>query len=263
MRILRKVDYKVIPTSTQFPFMLPLFKHFSGLEFSSQVTFFVGENGTGKSTLLESIALGMKIIPIASQKMNDDISLIGPRRLADSLRFVKNQNQHRGFFLRAEDFFGFIKKVDKEMMELKELESEYEEKFTGYAQMLAMGSVRGQRKAFESNYGENPHASSHGESFLNLFESRFVPNGLYLLDEPETPLSPLRQLSLLSMIKRMVDDGCQFIIATHSPILMAYPEAQIISFDDNQISQITFDEVEHVNLTRNFLNNPDNYLRRL
>ena len=107
------------------------------------------------------------------------------------------------------------------------------------------------------------YAMSHGESFLNVFAQRCVPGGLYLLDEPETPLSPLRQLALLSHIKQRVTQACQFIIATHSPILMASPGASILSFDNDAIAPIAYDDVEHVSLTRAFLNDPEAFCRRL
>ena len=112
-------------------------------------------------------------------------------------------------------------------------------------------------------YGADPDACSHGESFLNVLKERIVPDGFYLLDEPETPLSPMRQIALLYLIHDYVAEGCQFIIATHSPILMAYPEARILQFDEGDIREIPYNEVEHVTVTRSFLNNPDSYLRHL
>jgi predicted ATPase len=115
----------------------------------------------------------------------------------------------------------------------------------------------------EQRYGEGLDAQSHGESFLSLFQTRFVPGGLYLLDEPEAPLSPLRQLTLISLLKQMITQEAQFIIATHSPLLMAFPGATIFSFDGHQIQPAVYDELEHVTLTRQFLNNPDSFLKRL
>ena len=117
--------------------------------------------------------------------------------------------------------------------------------------------------ALRSQYGRHLNTYSHGESFLELFQSRFQPNSLYLLDEPETPLSPMRQLTLLAMIKEMVAQKCQFIIATHSPILMAYPEATLLSFDYNPAQPVAYDTLEHVTITRSFLNNPEQYLLHL
>jgi predicted ATPase len=112
-------------------------------------------------------------------------------------------------------------------------------------------------------YGEDPDARSHGETFLNLLEQRLVVEGLYFLDEPEAPLSPLRQLSLISLLKQVVADGSQLVICTHSPILMAFPGAEILLFDGDQLTPTPYDELDHVRLTRAFLNDPESYLRRL
>jgi predicted ATPase len=98
---------------------------------------------------------------------------------------------------------------------------------------------------------------------LKLFQSRLIPNGLYLLDEPETPLSPMKQLGFLSLIREMAEQNCQFIIATHSPILMAYPDAAIYSFDESPLAAVSYNELEHVNLTRDFLNSPERFIRHL
>src|SRR5262245_48350818 len=117
--------------------------------------------------------------------------------------------------------------------------------------------------AIKETYGEGLDAYSHGESFLTLFQSRFVPNGLYLLDEPEAPLSPVRQLSFLAAVKDMVEQNGQFIIASHSPILMAFPNAMILSFDEGRIQRIAYEDLPHVTLTRAFLNNPHAYLKHL
>lgn len=115
----------------------------------------------------------------------------------------------------------------------------------------------------ESQYQGKLEHKSHGESFLQFFKSRFQSNGLYLLDEPETPLSPLKQIAFISMLKEMVEQNAQFIIATHSPIIMAFPGAAIYSFDHAPLSQVQYNQLEHVNLTRDFLNTPEQFLRHL
>ncbi|NQT34627.1 AAA family ATPase [bacterium] len=246
-----------------FPFSLPVIQNLEIIELSSAVTFFVGENGSGKSTLLEAIAAGFGSITIGSSDIKYDKSLKHAHDLADRLKFVRNQKPKRGFFFRAEDFFGFTQKMIRERESLIELEAEFNEELSGYGRKLAAGMVRGQRAALEGRYGDNPDAFSHGENMLNLMENRLVPNGLYLLDEPETPLSPIRQLTLIFLLKEMVANDCQFIIATHSPILMAFPNAEIFSFDDGIISKIAFEDTEHVNITKAFLNDPESFLRRL
>ncbi len=169
----------------------------------------------------------------------------------------------RGFFFRSEDFFGFTKKVIHDQHEMSKLEQQFSEELTGYGRMLATGMARGQRKALEQSYGEDPDAKSHGESFMEFFKERMVPGGIYLMDEPETPLSPLRILSLISMMKEMVEQGCQFIIATHSPMLMAFPDSRILNFDSCPVAEVDYDDVEHVTLTRSFLKDPQAFLRRL
>jgi predicted ATPase len=126
----------------------------------------------------------------------------------------------------------------------------------------AQGLARAQRAALIDRYGDL-HARSHGESFLHVFQKRFVPDGLYLLDEPETALSPQRQLAFLAMLKDLEAHGAQFVIATHSPILLAYPGARIYSFDSVPVSEVAYEELDHVVLTRDFLNDPARYLRRL
>jgi predicted ATPase len=246
-----------------FPFTLPLVQNFAEIEFSSSVTFFVGENGSGKSTLLEAIAAGINLAAIGGDDLDRDSTLEHARGLGKHLKYFWQQKSHRGFFLRAEDFFNFARRLQSMSRELKEIAEGYKNEYTGYALQKAQGAVLGQRQALIEKYGENLDANSHGESFLKLFRARFVPGGLYLLDEPEAPLSPQRQLALLSMIGDMVEEKAQFIISTHSPILMAFPGAQIFSFDSHPIREIAYDDVEHVSLTRAFLNNPQSFLRRL
>jgi len=247
----------------EFPFSIPVIQNLVNIEFSSAVTFFIGENGSGKSTLLEAIAAGFGSITIGSSDIKYDKSLKHAHDLAGRLKFVRNRKPKRGFFFRAEDFFGFTQKLISERKSLEELEAEFSEELSGYGRRMATGMVRGQRAALDRKYGENPDAFSHGENLLNLMKTRLVPEGLYLLDEPETPLSPIRQLSLISILKEMVAKDCQFIIATHSPILMAFPDAEIFSFDDGSINKIAFDEIEHVTITRAFLNDPESFIRRL
>ena len=246
-----------------FPFNLPLIKNFDQIEFTSPVTFFVGENGSGKSTLLEAIAAGLNMVAVGGDDLELDRTLDHARALGRQLKFAWRQKTHRGFFLRAEDFFNFARRLQTMQAELKEIADSFDQEYTGHALGLAKGAALGQRQALVERYGENLDANSHGESFLKLFQSRFVPGGLYLMDEPEAPLSPQRQLALLAMLKEMVSENAQFIIATHSPILMAYPDAAIFSFDSHPVKEVAYEDVEHVSLTRAFLNNPGSFLRHL
>jgi len=247
-----------------FPFALPIVRKFRRLSFESPVTFLVGENGSGKSTLLEAFAAGAGSVVVGGEDVRTDRTLGHARALAAQLKLTWTKRTRRGFFLRAEDFFNFTKRVNQTSAELEEMAGEFErEGLKGYGLRLAQGAVRGQRRALADRYGEDADARSHGESFLNLFQSRFVPGGLYLLDEPEAPLSPQRQLALLAMLKGMAEQDSQFIVATHSPILLALPSADILSFDSAPVRRVKYEEVEHVSLTRDFLNNPEAFLRHL
>jgi predicted ATPase len=247
----------------EFPFNLPVIESLQRIDFEAPVTFFVGENGSGKSTLLEAMAAGLRLPAIGSADTNQDATLQPARALAGQFRFVRTGRPRQSFFFRAEDAFGFTKRVQKNMLELSELASHYEESLSGYGRMLAAGMAQAQKQALTNRYGENPDALSHGEWFLSVLRSRLNPKGLYFLDEPETPLSPIHQLSLLSILKEMVAESCQFIIATHSPILMAFPDAAILNFDATPPVVIDWQDVEHVSLTKAFLNDPDAYLRHL
>ncbi|MFN0087521.1 MAG: AAA family ATPase [Blastocatellia bacterium] len=246
-----------------FPFALPLVRDFEPIEIRSPVTFFVGENGSGKSTLMEALAAASNSIAVAGEDLDRDKTLRAARALGKRMNLGWRRKNHRGFFLRAEDFFNFAKRLEEMKRELRKIADGFEADLRGEGLARAQGYVLGQRRALIERYGEDLDANSHGESFLKLFQARFVPDGLYLLDEPEAPLSPQRQLAFLAMLKQMVADDAQFIIATHSPILMAFPDAVILNFDQHPVREIAYDEVEHVSLTRAFLNSPESYLRRL
>ncbi|HKW12042.1 MAG TPA: AAA family ATPase [Gemmatimonadaceae bacterium] len=250
----------------RFPFTVPVVRALDKLSLDSAVTFFVGENGSGKSTILEGIAAAAELPAVGSVGVADDQTLNAQRALGRALRLTWRQRTRRGFFLRAEDFFGFTKTLARMRSEfltrLDELEVEYQDR-SAYAKRLAQGPVRRSLAEMESRYGIDLDANSHGQSFLKLFVSRFVPGGLYLLDEPEAPLSPQSQLALIAMIGDMVAQHAQFIIATHSPILLAIPGALIYSCDRVPIESVRFDELDHVVLTRDFLNNPGRFLRHL
>jgi len=249
-----------------FPFSVPVVQSLRRLQLTTPVTFLVGENGSGKSTLLEGLAVAIGVPTVGSESIRDDGSLAAQRALAEHLQLTWNRRTHKGFFLRAEDFFGFTKYLARLRAELKqrlaEIDVEYANRSArayGLARLPAVTSLA----ALENRYGVDLDANSHGESFLKLFRSRFVPGGLYLLDEPEAPLSPTSQLGLIAMLKEMVNEDAQFIIATHSPILLAFPGATIYTFDETPVKRVAYDELEHVRLTRDFLNEPEAFLRHL
>jgi len=254
--------------SRGFPFSVPAIRSLKSLNVNAAVTFFVGENGSGKSTLLEGIAAAARLPTVGSADLARDDTLDAQRRLGKALRLSWSRRATRGFFLRAEDFFGFTKRMAHLKAELTQemLEAAHEYRANDRsptALALKQGPLAASLAEMQKRYGADLDANSHGQSFLKLFRSRFVPGGLYLLDEPEAPLSPQSQLALLAMIGEMVAQDAQFIIATHSPIVLAFPGAQIYSFDVTPMKMVAYEDLDHVRLTRDFLNAPERYLRQI
>lgn len=210
------------------------------LRFSKAVTFLVGENGTGKSTLLEAIAVAYGFNPEGGTKNFAFSTHATHSELYRSLTLVKKAFAKDGFFLRAESFYNLASNIDD------------------------LDSIPGRLGPLIDSYGgRSLHMQSHGESFLALVENRFGGNGLYLLDEPEAALSPSRLMALLVRIHELVQNHSQFIIATHSPILMAYPGAEVYELSEEGIRSVDYRETEHYRLTRRFLENPEKMLRYL
>ena len=263
---LTAVEYRTVDPSEGFPFSVPSIATLERLDFDAPVTVLVGENGTGKSTFLESLAVATGLPAVGSARPQSDPTLEPQRRLARQLKLTWRGRTRRGFFLRAEDFFGFQKQLAQQRIEhqreLERIDRDFADA-SDYARTLAKGPHRASIGAMDARYGENPDARSHGEAFLNLFQQRLSPGGLFLLDEPEAALSPQSQLGFLAMIRDAISTGSQFVIATHAPILMATPGAHILSFDDPPVRRIDFDELESVLLVRDFLQAPERYLRMI
>lgn len=202
------------------------------ISFDSPVTFFVGENGSGKSTLLEAIAIAEGFNPEGGTKNYRFSTYDTHSTLHKAMRISRQQRASWGYFLRAESFYNVAVK-----------EAEYSREPGGKPLYL--------------------HMQSHGESFLTVLEHNFSERGIYLLDEPEAALSPQRQLTLLFEINRCVKTGAQFIIVTHSPILLGLPGAQILSFDDGPIHPISYEETQSYQITSMFLNDRERVLQYL
>lgn len=231
------IDFKRDTESEQnYFFNLPSLKNIEHLSLNKRVTFFVGENGSGKSTLLEAIAVNMGFNAEGGTRNFNFASQETHSSLYSYIKVIKGVKRLKdGFFLRAESFYNVASEVDR-------LDK------AGFHPFL---HVYG---------GKSLHHQSHGESFMSLVLNRFKGDSLYLFDEPEAALSPTRQLSLLVHINELVKKNSQFVIATHSPILLAYPEAEILMLDDDGIKSVPYEQTEHFYITKQFLNNPQKML---
>ncbi|KOY80575.1 AAA family ATPase [Lysinibacillus macroides] len=229
-----KVLQDTIPNKQVYPFNIPSLQELHELEFPTNVTFFVGENGSGKSTLLEAIADRCDFNTAGGGRQNLYEVHKAESSLGEYIRLSWLPKISNGFFLRSETFYQFASHIDL---------LEHPNKYAAFG-------------------GKSLHHQSHGESFLALFMNRFRGKAIYLLDEPEAALSPTRQLSLLKIIKDLEHEA-QFIIATHSPILLGYPDATIYSFDNGEIEAIRYEETIHYIVTKRFLAAPDSILREL
>ncbi len=259
---LKRIEIKA-DGQTTYPFSLPWIKNTTSIEFTSPVTVFVGENGCGKSTLMDLLATSLNLYRITS----DDVFAPNPMAIpARSIKPFFTLTRPLGFFFEAEAFITYIHFLTKEKelakAELKRVQKEYANK-SDYAKTMASVPHAKSLGELENMYENDLSMRSHGEAYLDFFASRLKPKQLYLLDEPETPLSTQNQLTLLAMMKEAVELDCQFIIATHSPIIMAYPEATIYEIGKNDIKTVLFDEIESVQLLKQFLNQPGQFIRHL
>jgi predicted ATPase len=226
------LDHSRVPSFKKFPFNLAAVRYLRSLSFHPRVTFLVGENGSGKSTLLEAIAVACDLNPEGGSRNFN----FGTRESHSALdRYIRLKKSILlpldAYFLRAESFYNVATEIERLGPEIA------------------------------AAYGNKPlHEQSHGESFFALFEYRFHGAGLYLLDEPEAALSPTRQMSFLALLHRFCAGGAQFVIATHSPIIMAYPDAWIYVLGDTGPVRVPYEETEHYKVSRTFLANPKKML---
>lgn len=225
---------KMLPNN-EYPFSIPSIASLIEIKVESNVTFFVGENGSGKSTLLEAIADKCGFNTAGGGRNNSYDVYETDSELSEYIRLSWMPKLSNGFFLRAESFYHFATHID-----------EVDE------------------NGYRDYGGKSLLKQSHGESFLSLFLNRFSGQAIYLLDEPEAALSPARQLTLMKIIHDLETQGdAQFIIATHSPILLGYPDADIYSFDHGQISKINYEDTDHFTITKYFLENRKRFLHEL
>jgi predicted ATPase len=222
-----------IPTFDEYPFNLPVVRKLEEIQFDSQVTFLIGENGSGKSTLIEAIAVACGFNAEGGSKNFNFETLSSTSPLHGFLRVIRGHKRPPdGYFLRAESFFNVATEIDQ-----RDLAAWYG--------------------------GKSLHAMSHGESFFTLLNERLIGGGLYLFDEPEAALSPTRQMAMLTRMHELVLDASQLIIATHSPILMAYPGATIFEIADGELRRVEYEETEHYQVTRRFFAQREKMLKIL
>ncbi|MCI3920091.1 AAA family ATPase [Paenibacillus sp. TRM 82003] len=230
-----------VPTFHEYPFSLPVFRELEGLELHPKVTYIVGENGMGKSTLLEAIATAWGFNPEGGTMNFAFATEETHSSLHRYLRLVRGARRPKdGFFFRAESYYNVATNI-------AELDRE----------------PGGGPRIIDSYGGTSLHEQSHGEAFFATFLHRFQGNGLYVLDEPEAALSPFRQMALLSRIHDLVRNRSQFIISTHSPILMAYPDSFLYYLTPDGIERRTLEETDHYVVMKEFLNHKERMLREL
>ncbi len=236
-----KLKRDEIDSFDSFPFCLNGIKSLETIKLNPAVTFFIGENGTGKSTLLEAIAVSCGFNPEGGTKNFKFGTRESHSNLWKYIRLSRSYKRPKdGFFLRAESFFNVATEIER-------LDSEF-----------SFGPP-----VINSYGGVSLHEQSHGESFWSLVMKRFGGNGIYILDEPEAALSPSRQMALITRIHDLVLKDSQFIISTHSPILMSYPNSTLYQLGENGINEVIYTETEHFLVTKEFLNNHERMLRVL
>lgn len=235
-----------IPDAGRFPYTLPAVRGLTRLPFHPKVTFLVGENGSGKSTLLEAVAVVCDLNPEGGSHNFNFATRASHSTLDECVRLAKAPGRLPGdsYFLRAESFYNVASEIER---------LDEDDPRAGFQPP----------KITPAYGGQSLHQQSHGESFFALFQNRFGDNGLYLMDEPEAALSPKRQLQFLALLHDYVKRGSQFVIATHSPIIMAYPDALIHLLDGDGIREVAYADTDHYQITRGFLSNPKRSLSAL
>ena len=237
---IKSIYLKEKPPEESYLSELPVVKNLlkmKELRFTSDVVFLVGENGTGKSTLLEAIAVSMGFNTEGGTRNFRFSTVDTHSELNEYITVVKGFHPRDGFFLRAESFYNAASYIDR-------IDSGFS--FGG--------------PVIDSYGGVSLHEQSHGESFLALVKNRFGGNGIYLLDEPEAALSPSRQMTLMVLMNELLGKNSQFVIATHSPMLMTFTGAQVMELTEDDIKTVPYDQTGHFQLTKRFLNYPEKML---
>ena len=246
-----------------FPFSIAAVKFAKDIQLKGKITFLVGDNGTGKSTLLETLALYLNL-PLIGGYIKTKRGFEAANALQPFLDVQWKIDRRNGFFFRAEDFSHFVDSVERSNAGMNswlgDLKGDVPDKVI--AQMKESNNI--QLREMRRVYGQDMLAFSHGEAYLKIMHDRIKKGGIYLLDEPEAALSPSKQLSMIHFINtHLANHMSQFIIATHSPMIMAYPGAQIFQINEEGMEETALEDTEHYFLTKSFLNSPEAYLRHL
>ena len=248
-----------------YPFNINPIKNTKELDLSSKITVLVGENGSGKSTLLQAIAYYNNSINVSSSRLDSDY-YEAVQKLAKKMKIVYTVKTRKGFFFSGEEFITYINSLKNMKIELLKDIEEIKTEFKGkdaYSLKLALGPLHSSLHQLDNKYEGELERKSHGEGFLEFFKARMHQQGIYLLDEPETPLSAVNQYQLVVLITDLVKAGSQVIIATHSPILMALKDAKIYNFTKDKIVETTYEDIESVQFMKHFLNDKNNFIERL
>ena len=231
-----ELNREEIKDFNHYPFNIEIIKNFKNLEFNKNVTFLIGENGIGKSTFIEAVAIALGM---PSEGGTQNFMFSTNNTSSDLYKYLKIRQDNKPttkFFLRAESFYNVLSEIEN---------------------LSKQGG-----KPLYNSYGGNLHKVSHGESFIKLVQNRFSANGLYILDEPEAALSPTRQMSLLYLINELAKDGSQFIISTHSPILISYIDGEILDLNSN-FKIVKYEDTDIYRTYKNYLDNPYQMQKRL
>lgn len=260
--LLKSIQYQPPPAESlqqNFPYNLPWLKNLETFEFSQPVTIFEGENGVGKSTLIETIAYLAQAITLNNRGFNQLDEYKWVREFATQFKLIWYNRRQSGFFFRADDFITFIRETKERKQEaidaLADIDRRDPEGFS-MERMPHANTLYEMKQLYPTDLSD----LSHGQSFMALFQARLRPKSLYFLDEPETPLSPQNQLALLLLIDEYAKLGSQFIISTHSPIIMAYPEAAVFELSDSGLQQTNYQEIEHVQFMQSFMQDPQRFM---
>ncbi len=247
-----------------FPFDIPAVQFAKEVTTDAAVTIFVGDNGCGKSTLLESLALRLNLPLIGGFVSKTAAGFQAARLLSPYLQLEWKRETKRGFFFRAEDFSEFINGPEKAQNAIEHSLGDLKGNVDDAVISTMAENMNRDLREMRREYGENMQAFSHGEAYLKILQTRIGDKGIFLLDEPEAALSPIRQLSLISFILEMVKKkNSQFIIATHSPLLMGIPGAAIYEIQEDAMKGVAWEDTDHYRITKTFLDNPQHYLRHL